>query len=225
MAVQIVELLLETLEPVEMLVRCTRGGHGFTVRSPSDGTHQLPVSVDDPSVARDRSAPDAVARAAADIATGRSWTAGNRLQSFLSDDPLHTEARLMLGQLLLDMGAVADAGAVLIASERDDDAAAAAIGAWLAYAADAPRTAAERLRGQGLLRDEVLSGLGPIARARLAPVVARSREVLANHEGDDPLPDEPIKDAAFFTGCAIGCGGIVAVFVVGLVQIAKWLGL
>jgi len=44
-AIQIVELLLEALQPVEVLLRCPGSRHGFTVRGSSDDTHQMPVRI------------------------------------------------------------------------------------------------------------------------------------------------------------------------------------
>ncbi len=114
-------------------------------------------------MAHDDTAPEALRRAEADLAAGRAWNAANRLQSFLSHDPLHMAVRSRLGDLLLDMGAPADAGAVLLATERDDDAARGAIAAWMAYLDTHAVAALQGLRGQGLVDEDTMAALGPSA--------------------------------------------------------------
>lgn len=175
-------------------------------------------------MSNEREQPDAIRRAITDRAGGRQWTAANRLQSFLSTEPLHGEARQLLGEILLEMGATVDAGAVVIASERDDPAALAAIEAWLAEVAESPMAAFERMRGQGFLVPGVVDEFGPIARSRLTPLVERAvAELGADESAEGPEPGElGLGGRAALTGLGVGCGAIVAVFLVGVVQVARW---
>lgn len=171
----------------------------------------------------DAEQPEALIRARADIDGGRAWNAANRLQSFLSTEPLHHEARLMLGQLLLDSGAPADAGAVLMPSERNDEAARSAIDAWLELVATDPDGSLRLIRGQGFGDPATVAQLGPIGRARMEPLSARIREEL-----DDEADDEERSDGSggpVAVGCTLGCGALIAVLGAGVFQIAKWLGL
>jgi Tetratricopeptide repeat len=175
---------------------------------------------------RDRDRPDALVRADADVAAGRRWNAANRLQSYLSTVPGDAAVRLRLAQLLLDMGAPTDAGAVLLASERDDAVARDAIASWMRYLDADPLPALRALQGQGLLETDALDDLGPIGRSRVEPLVARARERLAGDadETEREQSESPMSRAAS-AGCSLGCGAFIVVIVAGLVQIAEWLGL
>ncbi len=179
-------------------------------------------------MAHDDTAPEALRRAEADLAAGRAWNAANRLQSFLSHDPLHMAVRSRLGDLLLDMGAPADAGAVLLATERDDDAARGAIAAWMAYLDTHAVAALQGLRGQGLVDEDTMAALGPVGRSRTEPLVLRARVELRDEDEDQDDSDDgetSAAESALAAGCGLGCGALIAVFGAGLFQIAKWLGL
>jgi Tetratricopeptide repeat len=177
-------------------------------------------------MAHDRERPGALVRANADVAVGRTWNAANRLQSYLSTNPGAAEVRLRLAQLLLDMGAPTDAGGVLLASERDDEIARAAIASWLSHLDADPLPALRALQGQGLLVADALDDLGPIGRSRVEPLVARARERLASDadETEREQSESPMSRAAS-AGCSLGCGAFILVIVAGIVQIAEWLGL
>lgn len=168
--------------------------------------------------------PEVMDRAQVDLDAGRPWNAANRLQGYLVHDPLNEPVRLMLGEVLLGMGELAVAGRALLPSERDDEPAREAIDAWLAELETLDAHKVHLVHRQGFTNGVLLRQLGPIGRARTEPVVDRVREAL---DGEVDFQDaEATLAEKVGLGCvSLGCGGAIAVFIAGLVQIWKWLGL
>lgn len=168
------------------------------------------------------SRPEVMDRAQADLDAGRPWNAANRLQGYLANDPLHVEARLMLGQVLLDMGELEEAGRALLPSERDDDAAREAIAEWLTALDDLTMKRVNLVERQGFANPRLVEQLGPIGRARTEPVCERVHAVLAGEgRASDDRP-ATVGDRIALGCFSIGCGGLIAIFGAGLVQIWSW---
>lgn len=229
MTVEVVELLLQAREPLEVLVWRVRPHASLTVRAASDETPRFSArrcATERLLHCKTRAMafrPEVIARAQADLDAGRPWNAANRLQGYLAHDPLNVEARLMLGQVLLDMGELEVAGRALLPSERDDATAREAIDAWLAELDALDERKIRLIQRQGFTTLARLDALGPIGRARTEPVVQRVRAAL---DGRGELPAEPTSTLGdrVELGCmTLGCGSVVVVLLAGVWQIADWL--
>lgn len=73
---------------------------------------------------------DGLDRARADIDAGRLWKARDRLRGVVGSLPADQEALRLLGEVHLRMGDDPEAGRWLFLTERDDDAARAAVAAF-----------------------------------------------------------------------------------------------
>ncbi|MDO9352960.1 MAG: hypothetical protein Q7T55_04665 [Solirubrobacteraceae bacterium] len=184
-----------------------------------------------------------VRRATADLAADRPWLAMDRLQNALVADPSRDEVRALLGETYLRMQDERRAGRVLASTERSDDDASRAIAVWVASLGDQRRLTRRAVRdviSTGVMDDDRLESLGPVARARLDPIVVATRaevERLASvgkridglTELDGTItfspPPPPQPDIFETTRGKIGLWIAGAVMSAGAFQVGGWIGL
>jgi hypothetical protein len=182
-------------------------------------------------------------RATADLQADRPWLAADRLQNALARDPGLDEVRALLGETFLRMDDRERAGRVLVATERVDDEALEAIAAWVGSLGDQGRLTRRAVRDvirTGAMDDDRLEHLGPVARARLEPIVAATRtevrrlasigkrlDGLTELDGSITYrpPQPPQPDLFETTRGKIGFWIAAAVMAAGAFQVGSWTGL
>ena len=158
---------------------------------------------------------DGLARASADLAAGRPWSARNRLNGVLAHRQ-DTEVLDLLATVHYEMQDLPAAGALWYVLGRDDDAAQRSIEAWtLQYGNDIARWRSIPAPVRRAVGTEQLEGL---RRAAGQAGKGGTRDLVP--AGQSEAWWEPIV----FGGCAIvGVAWLVAMVVIGMWTVVWWI--